>query len=112
MIVKQQHLAVRTQIVNIAGLFWSDIRRGPWCGIRKVDAPFAIGYEIVWRSKGSSSKLSRQRYDATVRGHTHNACSTLFFLRQGGGVTKCHTCVTRPFEKWRARQDSNLRPPA
>jgi hypothetical protein len=27
-------------------------------------------------------------------------------------VTKCHTCVTRTFEKWRARQDSNLRPPA
>ena len=28
-------------------------------------------------------------------------------------LTACHTCVTRPVcEKWRARQDSNLRPPA
>jgi integrase len=27
-------------------------------------------------------------------------------------MTACHTCVTRDFEMWRARQDSNLRPSA
>ncbi len=27
-------------------------------------------------------------------------------------VTNCHTCVTRGSKNWRARQDSNLRPPA
>ena len=27
-------------------------------------------------------------------------------------LTECHTCVTRTFTTWRARQDSNLRPSA
>jgi hypothetical protein len=28
------------------------------------------------------------------------------------GATDCQSFVSRTFERWRARQDSNLRPPA
>jgi integrase len=90
-------------------LHWHDLRHEGACRLLADGADI----RIIQLMLGHASVQQTQRY-LNVTDEELRKGLEVSWKRRGRSecVTKCHTCVTRPFEKWRARQDSNLRPPA